>query len=121
MSKTYRPWKIDQPLLLPVTVQEFVGDDHPARFVVELVVDHLELGEIEAAYASVRSGDDDGAAAPRLLQRHLLFAAHRQGVARTRRLHEHRLSRCPGLPDDQRLPQAHLKALAGLFTQVLQR
>jgi len=54
MSKTYRPWKINQPLLLPVTVQDFVGDAHLARFVVELVVEHLDLSEIEVAYASVR-------------------------------------------------------------------
>ena len=24
MSKRYRPWKIDEPMLLPATVQEFV-------------------------------------------------------------------------------------------------
>jgi hypothetical protein len=54
MSKTFRPWKIDQPLLLPVTVQDFVGAEHLARFVVGLVIDHLDLCEIEAAYASER-------------------------------------------------------------------
>ena len=27
MSKRYRPWKIDQPMLLPATVQEFVDKD----------------------------------------------------------------------------------------------
>src|SRR5260221_4632828 len=31
MSKTFRPWKIDEPLLLPPTVQDFVGADHVAR------------------------------------------------------------------------------------------
>jgi hypothetical protein len=40
MSKTFRPWKIDEPLLLPVWVQDFVGEDHLARFVVDLVIDH---------------------------------------------------------------------------------
>jgi hypothetical protein len=49
MSKTYRPWKIDQPLLLPVTVQDFVGEVHLARFVVELVVERLDLSQIETA------------------------------------------------------------------------
>jgi hypothetical protein len=54
MSKTFRPWKIDQPLLLPPSVEDFVGRDHLARFVVGLVVEHLELGEIEAIYGSER-------------------------------------------------------------------
>src|SRR5579885_3106209 len=80
MSKTYRPWKIDQPLLLPVTVQDFVGEVHLARFVVELVV-----------------------------------APHREGVARARRLHEHRLARRAGLPDGFRLPQAPSEGAAGAF------
>jgi hypothetical protein len=31
MSKTFRPWKIDEPLLLPPVVQEFVAKDHLAR------------------------------------------------------------------------------------------
>ena len=52
MSKTFRRWTIDQPLLLPASVQDFVGEDHLARFVLALVLEHLELGEIEAAYAS---------------------------------------------------------------------
>ena len=54
MSKTFRPWTIDQPLLLPPSVQDFVGEDHLARFILALVLEHLNLGEIEAAYASER-------------------------------------------------------------------
>jgi hypothetical protein len=37
MSKTFRPWKIDEPLLLPPLVQDFVAKDHLARLVLELV------------------------------------------------------------------------------------
>jgi hypothetical protein len=48
MSKTFRPWTIDQPLLLPASVQDFVGVDHLVRFVLALVLEHLDLGEIEA-------------------------------------------------------------------------
>ena len=54
VSKTFRPWKIDQLLLLPASVQDFVGGDHLARFFVALVLEHLELGEIEASYWSER-------------------------------------------------------------------
>jgi hypothetical protein len=28
MSKRHRPWEIDEPMLLPATVQEFVDKDH---------------------------------------------------------------------------------------------
>ena len=49
MSKTFRPWTIDQPLLLPPSVQDFVGEDHLARFVVGLVLEHLDLRAIEGA------------------------------------------------------------------------
>jgi len=38
MSKTFRPWNIDQPLLLPASVGDFVGEDHLA-----LVLEHLDL------------------------------------------------------------------------------
>jgi hypothetical protein len=32
-SKRRRPWKIGEPMLSPATVQEFVDEDHLARFV----------------------------------------------------------------------------------------
>ena len=49
MSKTFRPWKIDEPQLLPATVQDFVAEDHLARFVVSLVTEELDLVEITAS------------------------------------------------------------------------
>src|SRR5215510_2324640 len=50
MSETFRPWKIDEPQLLPPTVQDFVAEDHLARFVVSLVTEELDLVEITASY-----------------------------------------------------------------------
>src|SRR5271166_2759 len=47
MSKRYRPWKIDEPMLLPVTVQEFVDKDHLARFVLNLCREPSWLENIE--------------------------------------------------------------------------
>ena len=44
ISKTFWPWTIDQPLLLPPSVQDFVGEDHLARFILALVLEHLDLG-----------------------------------------------------------------------------
>ena len=43
MSKTFRAWKIDEPLFLPPTVGDFVAQDHLARFVLSLVRDDLDL------------------------------------------------------------------------------
>ena len=37
MSKYFRPWNIDQTLLLPPNVQDFVPKGHVSRFIVELV------------------------------------------------------------------------------------
>jgi hypothetical protein len=46
MSKTFRPWKIDEPLLLPATVLDFVAADHLARFALSLVKDEGDLAAI---------------------------------------------------------------------------
>jgi hypothetical protein len=86
MSKTFRAWKIDQPLLLPLAVQDFVAPGHLARFVLALIVDELDLIEIVAAYSNEKGQPpfqpayDDGAAALCLLARHLFFAPHRPGL-----------------------------------------
>jgi hypothetical protein len=50
MSKTFRPWKIDEPLLLPATVRGFVAADHLARFVLSLVKDEVDLAAITGTY-----------------------------------------------------------------------
>ena len=46
MSKYFRPWNIDQTLLLPPNVQDFVPKGHVSRFIVELVRESLDLKEI---------------------------------------------------------------------------
>src|SRR5438045_6272660 len=52
MSKHFRPWKIDQPQLLPPSVQDFVPKDHLSRFVVDLVRESLDLSGIVGGYRS---------------------------------------------------------------------
>src|SRR6202050_399061 len=54
MSKTFRAWKIDEPLFLPPMVGDFVAKDHLALFVLSLVRDDLGLGEITGTYGSER-------------------------------------------------------------------
>ena len=56
MSKTFRAWKIDQPLLLPPMAQDFVDKDHLARFVASLVTEQLDLIEITVTYSSEKGG-----------------------------------------------------------------
>src|SRR4030081_3353642 len=52
MSKYFRPWNIDQTLLLPPNVQDFVPKGHVSRFIVELVRESLDLKEITGSYVS---------------------------------------------------------------------
>jgi hypothetical protein len=59
MSKTFRAWKIDEPLFLPARVGDFVGEEHLARFVLDLVRDDItwlrSLAPTAASGASRRS------------------------------------------------------------------
>ena len=125
MSKTFRPWTIDQPLLLPASVQDFVGKDHLARFVLALVVGHLDLCEIEGTYGSARGQPPFD---PTMMTALLLYA-YCNGVYSSRRIAKAARERVDfmsivGLdPPDFRtisdFRKRHLKALAGLFAQVL--
>ena len=50
MSKTFREWTLDQALLLPPSVHDFVPAGHLSRFVVALVTEELDLSAIMASY-----------------------------------------------------------------------
>jgi hypothetical protein len=52
MSKYFRPWNIDQTLLLPPNVQDFVPKGHVSRFIIDLVRESLDLKEITGSYVS---------------------------------------------------------------------
>jgi transposase len=56
MSKTFRPYPLDQRLLLPPDLREWLPEDHLALFVSD-VVDSLELSAIFHAY---EQGDGRG-------------------------------------------------------------
>jgi len=125
MSKTFRPWTIDQPLLLRPSVRDFVGEDHLARFILALVLEPLDLGEIESAYASERGQPPFDPA----MMTALLLYGYCHGVYSSRRIAKATRERVDfmsivGLdPPDFRtvsdFRKRHLKALAGLFGQVL--
>ena len=119
MSKTFRPWTIDQPLLLPPSVQDFVGEDHLARFILALVLEPLDLGEIEAAYASERGQPPFDPA----MMTALLLYGYCNGVYSSRRIAkaarervdflEHCRARSAGFSHRLRLPQAALEGACG--------
>ena len=52
MSRHFRPWNIDQTLLLPPNVRDFVPKDHVSRFIVGLVRESLDLKAIMCSYVS---------------------------------------------------------------------
>lgn len=125
MSKHYRPWKIDDIQLLPPSVQDYVPSDHLARFVVGLVRESLDLNEIEGSY---RSEVGQPPFDPRLMTA-LMLHGYASGLYSSRRLARACVERADfmmiaaGDPPDFRtiadFRRRHLKALAGLFVQVL--
>ena len=68
MSKTFRPWDVEQRWLLPPSVHELVPAGHVAHFVRDTVREELDLSAIFAAYDEERGlpavpSDHDGGAA----------------------------------------------------------
>ena len=125
MSKYFRPWKIDQAHLLPPDVRDFVPEDHLSRFVVALVCESLDLSAITASYTSALGQPPFD---PRLMTA-LLLNGYCSGIYSSRRIAKACIERVDfmmivaGDPPDHRticdFRQRHLKALAGLFVQVL--
>ncbi len=125
MSKTFRAWNIDQPLLLPLVVQDFVAPDHLARFVLALIVDEFNLIEIVGAYSNEKGQPPFN---PHMMTALLLYAYSR-GVYSSRRIALACRERVDFMsivaldPPDFRtiasFRKRHLKALAKLFVQVL--
>ena len=125
MSKRYRPWKIDEPMLLPARVQEFVDKDHLARFVLSLVVEEIDLEEIERVY---RVGRGQPPFDPAMMTALLLYG-YCNGVYSSRRIAKACRERVDfmsivGLdpPDFRTISEfrkRHLNALSALFGQVL--
>src|ERR1700681_1081323 len=126
MSKHFRPWKIDQAQLLPPRVQDFVPEDHLSRFIVALVRESLDLSAIAASYTS---GLGQPPFDPRMMTA-LLLNGYASGIYSSRRIAKACIERVgfmmivAGDPPDFRtisdFRKRHLKALAGLFVQVLQ-
>src|SRR5271168_3375395 len=126
MSKTFRAWKIDEPLFLPPMVGDFVAKDHLARFVLSLVRDDLGLGEITGTYGSERGQPPFD---PTMMTALLLYS-YCCGIYSSRRIAKACHERVDFMsivaldaPDFRTVSdfrKRHLKALGDLFKQILQ-
>lgn len=126
MSKTFRPWNVDQAWLLPPSIEEFVPAGHPAHLVRDLVRESLDLGAVMAAYDEPRG---DPPYHPAMMVAVLLYG-YSQGVYASRRIAralEERLDfmavsalERPDLRTISDFTKRHLAALAGLFGQILE-
>jgi transposase len=125
MSKTFRPWDVDQVWLLPPSVQDLVPPGHVAHFVRDTVRTGLDLTAIMARYGEERGQPPYH---PGMMVALLLYG-YCQGVYSSRRIAkgcEERLdfAAVTGLqrPDFRTIAdfrKQHLAALSGLFVQVL--
>jgi len=125
MSKTFRPYDPEQTFLMPASMKEWLPPGHLAYFVSD-VADQLDLSEIMERYAGEERGYPPYH--PRMMVKVLLYA-YCIGVASSRniagRLEEDIAFRVLGAnntPDFRTISdfrKEHLKALAGLFLQVL--
>src|SRR6266849_7618568 len=126
MSKTFRRWKIDEPLLLPAMVQDFVAADHLARFVLSLVRDEIDLAAITASYDSDRGQP----AFDPVMMTALLLYSYCCGIYASRRIAKACRERvdfmsivgfdAPDFRTVSEFRRRHLKALGALFRQILQ-
>jgi transposase len=125
VSKTFRAFEPDQGLLLPPSLDDWLPAEHLARFIGELVDEHLDLSRIRAAYAEGRGAPPYD---PRLMVRILLYG-YTIGVRSSRKLEAacvdvvaFRWLAVGAAPDFRaiaRFRKRHLSALGHLFMQAL--
>ncbi len=125
MDKTFRAFDPGQDLLLPPSLDEWLPADHMARFIAELVDEHLDLSRILAAFTEGRGAPPYD---PRLMVRILLYG-YTTGVRSSRKLEAacvdvvaFRWLAAGSAPDYRsiaRIRKRHLSALGHLFVQAL--
>ena len=123
MSAVFRTIDRDTPMLMPASIQEWLPEQHLARFVVELV-DQLDLSEITSRYG----GGGKHAYHPAMLVA-LLFYGYATGVFSSRKLEQatydsvaFRYISADRHPDHDTIAnfrKRFLEELEGLFKQIL--
>ncbi len=125
MTKKFRPWQVDDVLLLPPSVTDFVPAGHVSHFIRDLVREQLDLTAIVGSYRGERGYP---AYDPHMMTALLLYA-YCSGVYSSRRIAracEERLDfmavTAQNRPDFRTISdfrKRHLAALSALFVQVL--
>jgi transposase len=125
MSKTFRDWSLDQVLLFPPSVHDFVAADHLSRFVVALVSEELDLSAVLASYKGEKGQPPYHPA----MMVALLLYSYAVGVYSSRRIAKACVERVDFMaivaldpPDFRTISEfrrRHLAALSALFVQVL--
>jgi len=125
VDKTFRAFDPSQDLLLPPSLDDWLPAEHMARFVAELVDEHLDLSRIRAGYTEGRGAPPYD---PRLMVR-LLIYGYCTGVRSSRRLEAACVEvvafrwlaagQAPDYRSIARFRRRHLSALGHLFVQAL--
>jgi transposase len=126
MGHNFYPDTIDQTLMFPPSLHEWLPEAHLARFLVD-VVSSLDLGAIYKSYEE-KDGRGQAAYAPEMMVRVLLYG-YATGVYSSRKIQTRtfedvafRYLSGDQHPDHATLAEfrkRHLDALSGLFTQAL--
>jgi transposase len=126
MAKVYRPYLPEQDFLLPPSLREWLPESHLAYFVSDMI-DQLDLSEIERHYEREERGYPPYH--PRRMTKALVYG-YCVGVFSSRRLERRliedvafRILAAGNEPDFRTISEfrrIHLKALEGLFVQVLE-
>jgi len=125
VDKTFRWFDPDQQFLLPPSLDEWLPADHLARFIAELIDEHLDLSRIQAAFTEGRGAPPYD---PRLMLRVLLYG-YCTGVRSSRKLEAACVDvvafrwlaggSAPDYRSIARFRRRHLSALGHLFVQAL--
>ena len=127
MGKCFRSSDVNQALLLPPSLHDWLPEKHLARFLVD-VVDALDLGAIYESYEE-KDGRGQAAYDPAMMVRVLLYGycigsySSRKIQAKTYEDIGFRYLAADEHPDHSTMAEfrkRHLEALAGLFCQALQ-
>ena len=124
-GKTFRRFEPDQILLMAPSLNEWLPEDHLARFVAEMVDEVLDLSAVYEDYREVRGYRPYD---PRLMVR-LLVYGYSVGVRSSRAIARRCVDdvafrflaadQAPDFGSIARFRRRHLDSLAGLFTQSL--
>ncbi len=125
MTKSYRAYQPEQDLLLPPSLRDWLGENHLAYFVSDLV-DQLDLSAIDAVYEKEARGQPPYD--PRMMTK-LLVYGNCVGAFSARKIEQRvmedvafRVLAAGNAPDFRTISdfrKIHRKALEGFFEQVL--